>query len=155
VNIHIWIDADSCPRIIRDYIIEYADKLHIPVVFAANRNIIPVKKTQFFSMIICENKPGAADDYISEHATCSDIVVTRDIPLAARLVEKKITVLNDRGTVYTSENIRERLSERDFNLQLAQIGVIQDGMHSYSKKQFSLFANCFDREIHQLIKKSI
>lgn len=153
MNIHIWVDADSCPRLVRNYIITYADKLHIPVIFTANRSISTETKTELFTMVVCENTPGAADDYITAHAADSDIVITRDIPLAARLVEKHITVLNDRGTAYTSENIRERLSERDFNLQLAQIGVVTGGINSYSKKQFALFANCFDKEIHQLLKK--
>ncbi|MFA6855872.1 MAG: DUF188 domain-containing protein [Treponema sp.] len=150
---HIWVDADSCPRMVRSYILRYASRLALPAIFVANHQI-PVSENSAYKMIICEKTPDAADNYIVLHSETCDMVVTRDIPLAARCVEKNICVLNDRGTVYTKENVQQRLSERNFSLQLAQIGLCSSGTITYGKKEFAAFANSFDKEIHQLIRKA-
>ena len=152
-QVHIWVDADSCPRMVRSYILRYALKLTLPVTFVANHQI-PVTENSTYEMIICEKTPDAADNYIVLHAETHDMVITRDIPLAARCVEKNICILNDRGTIYTKENIHQRLSERNFSLQLAQIGLGSNGAISYGKKEFAAFADCFDKAIHQLIKNT-
>jgi uncharacterized protein len=152
-TVHIWIDADSCPRMVRSYILRYASKLTLPVIFAANHPV-PASEDFPYEMVICEKTQDAADDYILTHADICDMIITRDIPLAARCVGKELCVLNDRGTVYTRENVRQRLSERNFDLQLAQIGLGSSSTVTYGKKEFSAFADCFDREIHQLIRKA-
>ncbi len=121
----------------------------MPVTFAANRAIPGADNNPLFTMAVCEKKEGAADDYIVAHALENDIVITRDIPLADRLVKKNIPVMNDRGILFTKENIGERLSERNFALQLAQIGLGGDKRSTYSKKDFSSFASCFDREMQK------
>ena len=105
------------------------------------------------TMIITDNESQAADNFIMENVQAFDIVITRDIPLADNLVEKNITVLNDRGSIWTKENIKERKSERDFSLQLSMLGLGGDKSNSYSKKEFARFANCFDKEIHRLIRE--
>ncbi|MCI1208956.1 MAG: DUF188 domain-containing protein [Treponema sp.] len=148
----ILLDADSCPKKVRDYLVIYSQKLNLPIIFAANRNIPPVISTTFFTMALCTKEKGSADDYIVEQAAGNDIVITRDIPLASRLVEKKITVMNDRGTFFSSENIKERLSERNFSLQLAQLGLGGSKKKIYSQKDFMEFANSFDKKIHELIQ---
>jgi uncharacterized protein YaiI (UPF0178 family) len=138
---------------VRSYILRYAFRLTIPVIFVANHPI-PASEKFTYEMVVCDKTQDAADDYILSHAEIYDMIITRDIPLAARCVEKHICVLNDRGTVYSSENVRQRLSERNFDLQLAQIGFGSRNTITYGKKEFSAFADCFDREIHQLIKKA-
>lgn len=148
----IWIDADSCPKQVREYLADYAFKLKLPVKFVANKKIPCGNEHSLFSMIVTGSQNQSADNYIFSNTEKNDIVITRDIPFAERLVQKGITVLNDRGTVWTKENIGERKSERDFSLQLAAIGLAGNKLNSYGKKEFSQFANCFDREIHRLIK---
>jgi len=155
MSMHVWIDADSCPRTVRDYIVRYTGKTGIPVFFVANRDIPVDVPSPFFSMIVCGGSPGAADDYIADHAKKNDIVITRDIPLAARLIELDIKVLNDRGTIFSRENISKRLSERNYNLQLVQMGVVGDKSQTYGKKEFTFFANCFDREFQRMLKVSL
>ena len=150
----VWVDADSCPRMVREYLVSYTKKLEIPVIFVANRIIPQPVSYEKFKMVVCPSESQAADDYIAEHVNKSDLVVTRDIPLADRLVETGISVMNDRGTLFTAENIKERLSERNFNLQLAEIGLCGTKQSYYGKKEFALFANCFDKKIHQLIKEN-
>lgn len=146
----IWIDADSCPVSVRQIIIRFALRLKLQLFFVANHPI-PFEQNDSFKMIVTENTPDAADNYIVENIQANDIAITRDIPLASRLVEKKITILNDRGTIYTSENIRERLSLRNFNLELFNNGIMPERTGTFGKKELNLFSNSLDKEIQKKI----
>jgi len=150
LGITIWIDADSCPTAVRNHTVKIAAKKNIKVYFVANKNI-PCDE-QPFEMIICDSQKDAADDYILEHATTLDLVITRDIVFADRLVEKNICCINDRGTEFTKEMIKERLSVSDFDRQLAEIGLVKHHHEGYDKKKFAEFANSFDKVIHRLIR---
>lgn len=148
-TLKIWIDADSCPVQVRNHTVKIAAKLGIKVFFVANK---PIPRAEApFEMIICSREKDAADSYILEHATTSDLVITRDIVFADRLVEKEITAINDRGTAFTRENIKDLLSDRDFDLALFQAGVGKPLRYGYDKKDFEKFANCFDRTLHKLL----
>ena len=103
-------------------------------------------------MLTCENTPGAADDYIADHAEEGDMIVTRDIVLAAKLAERGFCVLNDRGTCYTKESAKKKLADRNFNMQLAEAGLTGNKKNVYGKKEFAAFAACFDKEIIKLIR---
>jgi uncharacterized protein YaiI (UPF0178 family) len=103
-------------------------------------------------MIVCDATPDAADNYIVENASENDIVITRDIPMASRLIEKNITTINDRGLLFTTENIREKLSLRNFNKELYDNGILSEKTSTFSKKDVNNFANCFDREIQKKLK---
>ena len=120
------------------------------VVFAANKKISC--DTGIFEMVICAEEKDAADNYIFENCKASDLVITRDIVFADRLVEKGICCINDRGTEFNREMIKERLSTRDFDLQLAEIGLVKHHHEGYDKKKFAAFANSFDKVIHRLLK---
>ncbi len=100
-------------------------------------------------MIICPAEKDAADNYILEHCTQNDIVITRDLLFAQKLIEKQVTVINDRGTVFSKENIGPLLTEREYNLQLAEMGLVKHFNEGYDKKKFSAFANCFDKIVNQ------
>lgn len=147
----VWIDADSCPTLVRNYVVKYSTSLKIPVIFVANKDI-PITQEGNFQMIVCNQEKDAADNHILENCKEGDLVVTRDIVFAGHLVEKNITTINDRGTIFTKENIKELLSERDFDFQLAQIGLVKHYNEGYNKEKFSKFANCFDKTIHKLLK---
>ena len=103
-------------------------------------------------MIVCSDEKDAADNYILENAAEADLVITRDIVFADRLVSKNICCINDRGTIFSRENIKELLSERNFDFELAQIGLVKHYNEGYNKQKFAKFANCFDKIIHQLGK---
>jgi len=150
----ILIDADSCPKPARDAIIRAVKRTGIPGIFAANRPIPGIPKDEHFKMEVCETYHGAADDRIVEMAEPGDLVITRDIPLANRLVEAQISVLDDRGRLYTKENIRERLSLRDFMVGLAEQGLGPERISSYGKKELKAFADGFDRELQRLIRQA-
>ena len=151
-SITIWIDADSCPSLVRNHAVKLGEKLAIPVIFVANKNI-PCSQSANYKMIICAEEKDAADNYIFDHVKDNDLVITRDIGFADRLVTKGICTINDRGTIFTSQNVKELLSTRDFDLQLANIGLVQHYKEGYDKKKFAGFANSFDKVIHQLLRK--
>lgn len=154
----IWVDADSCPSEARKIVLRASTRLNIPIFFVANRDI-PIKEKDklnldLFTMIKTPSLPDAADNYIVENASEKDLVITRDIPLANRLVEKNITTINDRGTKFTHENIKELLSIRNFNHELAQIGLQPEKAKNYGTKEISKFSNCLDKELQYKIKKN-
>ena len=148
----IIVDADSCPKQARTFLEKTAIRLNITLEYAANHDIPFFSQSPLFTMTLCANTEGAADDYIVESVRPNDLVVTRDIPLAQRLVHKGITVINDRGTIFSRGNIKELLSERNFDFELAQIGLVKHYNEGYNKQKFAKFANCFDKIIHQLGK---
>ncbi|GHV71239.1 UPF0178 protein [Spirochaetia bacterium] len=148
----IFVDADSCPRPAREAVLRSSNKKGIRSVFAANRSI-PGIAGKYAVMEICPAGEGSADNRIVSLARQGDLAVTRDIPLAARLVEASVAVLDDRGRVYTRENIRERLSLRDFTVNLAEQGLGIERAASYGKKELKGFADSFDRLLTALLKK--
>lgn len=151
IDFSIWVDADSCPIPVKDIIFRFCKRLNLKLIFVANHQI-PMPKSQLFQMIICDATPDAADNYIVENALHNDIVITRDIPMASRLIEKNITTINDRGLLFTSENIKEKLSLRNFNKELYDNGILSEKTSTFSKKDVNNFANCFDREIQKKLK---
>lgn len=152
-NFTVWVDADSCPVSVRELLIRFANRLNVQTKFVANR-IIPLPFSSVLSMHIADETPDAADNFIVENCSANDIVITRDVPLAVRLVEKKLIVLNDRGKLYTPENIRESLSFRNFNLELVESGLPEKKTGMYTKKDLNLFANCLDRELQKKFKNT-
>lgn len=148
----LWVDADSCPVPVRDMICRTGKRLSLTVLYVANRDI-PRETDAPVTMIMADMTPDAADDYIVEHAGPDDLVVTRDIPLAKRLVDNGIRVLNDRGTVYTDENIRERLAMRNLMVELYTSGLSPEKTGQFGKKELNNFANALDREITRLLRQ--
>ncbi len=150
---HVWIDADSCPLLVRNHVVRYCATRNIIVYFVANKQIECTQKGPF-QMIVTDSTKDSADNYIFKHVTggtptvpSPDLVITRDIVFADRLVTKGVHVINDRGTEFTAEIIKERLGERDFNLQLAQMGLSKPYHEGYDAKKFEKFCNCFDRVV--------
>ena len=148
----IWIDADSCPSLVRNHTVKIGNKLNISVIFVANKKI-PGPENGKYSMQICQAGKDSADNYIYDNCSKNDLVITRDIVFADRLVEKGVCVINDRGTEFTKEIIKERLSVSDFDRQLAEIGLVKHFHEGYDKKKFANFANSFDKVLHRLIKR--
>jgi len=145
----ILVDADSCPHQVRELIIRTCNRTNIKAVFAANHPI-PDISGENAVMEICPPGEGSADDRIVALARPGDLAVTRDIPLAERLVEAQICVLDDRGRVYTKENIRYCRSLRDFSIGLANNGLGMERIALYGKKELKRFADSFDRELTKL-----
>ena len=96
---------------------------------------------------------GSADRYILFHAGSSDLVITRDIPLAAELLEADVTVINDRGDRFYRESIREMLSMRDTMQKLRQDGLLKQKGRKFGRKEKKNFADTFNREFMRILQK--
>lgn len=145
----IWVDADSCPVRIREIVCRAASKRGIKTLFVANRKI-PITENTYTEMIVVAKKEGSADEYILDHAGQRDLVITRDIPLAGSCVERGLRVINDRGSVYTEENVRHRLSLRNFMHALRESGTYVAETKTLGRKEIHAFAAVFDRELTKL-----
>lgn len=149
-RLRIWVDADSCPRPVREIIRRAAARTGVGVVFVANRDVPGVEVNH---LVLVGREEGAADAYIIEHSRGEDLVVTRDIPLAKELVDRGNTVLNDRGDVFSTENVGERLALRNFMYQLRASGFTSSTERSFGGREVRSFANSFDRELTRLVQK--
>lgn len=147
----IWIDADSCPVQIRNIVFRASQRRGIPLTLVANREI-PVKKHESIEFIKVSEGADIADQFILDESEPGDLVITRDIPFASNLVEKGITVINDRGEEFSRENIRERLSMRNFMLDIRQSGLKINEEKSFGQKDIQLFSNTFDKIVTKLLK---
>ncbi len=142
----IWVDADACPKVIKDILIRVAERTRISVIFVANQ-WMRLPESDVICFVHVEQGPDIADDKIAEECEVGDLVITADIPLAARTVEKGVQALDPRGTLYDQENIRQKLSMRDFMDSLRSSGVETDGPKSFNPKDSSKFANALDKFI--------
>ena len=147
----IWVDSDSCPVRVREIVAKASFRLSVMAVFVANRQI-PVKVHEYIKCVVTEQSEQAADIYIMECAKAGDLVITRDIPFASQLLCNEVTVINDRGMCFTKENIRERLSMRNFMYEVRSNGLITDKMGQFNKKNLQEFANMFDTVLTRLVK---
>ncbi len=134
---------------IREIVIKAAVRENIEAVFVANRPI-PLKEAENIEFILVEQGDDSADDYIVSSSIPGDMVITRDILMAGRLVEKKILVINDRGGIFTKENIGERISIRNFMKDLRDIGVYKRE-DVFDNRDIFAFAATFDRELRKLL----
>ncbi len=140
----IWIDADNCPSKAKKIILSKAIEKSIKVTLVANRPVPFDAENPLFEMIVCEKQENAADDYIVENCSQNELVVTRDLPFAKRLVDKNITVMNDRGLVFDKVNIIPLLKDRELALNLAAIGVNRGArFNTYSDKDVAAFSESF------------
>jgi uncharacterized protein YaiI (UPF0178 family) len=145
--VKILVDADSCPRPAREIVLRSSARTGIKTLFAANR---PIPGIRGELMELCPPGEGSADDRIVELARPGDLALTRDIPLAERLVEKGVRVLDDRGRTYSKENIRQLRSLRDFMVGLAENNLGMERTANYGKREIKAFADSFDREVRKL-----
>ena len=134
----------------KDIVFRAADRLKLEVVLVANqRQPLPLGNA-FVSAVWVDGGPDVADRHIVDHADRGDVVITQDIPLAALLVPKGISVLDPRGDEHTSETIGERLSVRDFMEQLRSVGEVTGGPAPYDARAKHAFASALDRVLTRL-----
>ena len=148
-SITIWVDADACPRVIKDILFRAADRAAIQVTLVANQSI-QVPRSPHIRSIQVASGFDVADNYIVQNAAAGDLVVTADIPLAAEVIDKECLALNPRGELYTTDNIRQRLNMRDFMDTMRGSGVDTGGPPALSQADRMAFANQLDRFIAAL-----
>jgi len=147
----IYVDADGFPTAAKDLLIRAAMRLQVPLVFVANKKVRYEPSAMISSMVVPEG-PDLADDRIVELTQPGDLVITADIPLADRVVDKGAAVLTPRGKLYTEGNIKDRLAMRDLMAELRDGGLMTGGPSMFSKKDCQAFVNQLDRFLTRHLK---
>lgn len=148
----IWIDADACPRIVKEIVFRASERLAVPVCLVANADLSRAHSPLITSVRVADG-PDIADDYIAEHATAADLVITADIPLAARIVAKDGVAIDPRGEVYTEENVGDRLSLRNLLQELRGAGLVQGGPAQLGMTDRQRFASSLDRLLTRMVRE--
>jgi uncharacterized protein len=151
--IRIWVDADAAPRDVKEIVFRAAKRLEIQAVLVANQRMPAPLNNEHVSTVWVQGGPDVADRHIADHAAAGDVAITADIPLAADLVEKQLIVLDPRGERYTEENVRERLSVRDFMESLRGAGVETGGARPYGPREKQAFAAALDRALTAALRR--
>src|SRR5688572_19730364 len=139
----IWVDADACPGVIKEILFRAADRTGVRLTLVANRTMrVPASANIRFLQVPAGFD--VADQRIVELLEPDDLVITADIPLAAAAIAKHAHALNPRGELYTQENIRERLSMRNFMDELRGSGVVTGGPSALNQRDRQAFANSLD-----------
>lgn len=145
---HIWVDADACPAVIKDILFRAAERVHVPLTLVANR-LLRVPPSPYIRARQVPMGFDVADRHIVEEVAEGDLVITADIPLAAVLIEKGAFVMSPRGECHSTENIRERLGLRDFMEGLRGAGADIGGPAALSQADRQAFARQLDRFLAQ------
>ena len=140
----IWIDADATPRPVKDILVKAAQKRRVPLHFVANQPLYGLSGPTVRTTRV-ESGADRADDFIVEQCAAGDLVISADVPLAARAVEKGATILQPRGRVLDEENVQEQLSLRDLSESLRSGGVETGGPPPFDQKVKQRFADALDR----------
>lgn len=146
----IWIDADAAPRDVKEVIFRAARRLKVETILVANQQLPLPPNAPTVSAVMVRDGANVADKYIVEKSSVGDLAITADIHLAALLVEKNVVVIDPRGEQYSADNIRSRLSLRDFLDDLRGAGTITSGQAPYDEKDKKAFAAAFDRLLVKL-----
>ena len=144
----IWIDADACPVAIKEILFRAAQRREISITLVANQ-LIAVPPSPFINMLQVSAGFDVADSEIVRLLNAGDLVITADIPLAAEAIEKGAKALNPRGELYTQENIKARLTMRDFMDNLRSSGIKTGGPPPLGLGDRQKFANQLDRLLTQ------
>lgn len=147
---HILVDADACPKVIKEILCRAAVRTKVCTTFVANK-LLNLPTSQFIKMKKVGSGFDAADAEIVAQILSGDLVITADIPLAYAVVKKGCIALNPRGIMYTDENIQEALATRDLMAQLRDSGIIGGGPSALKKSDRQAFASHLDK----LITKSM
>jgi uncharacterized protein YaiI (UPF0178 family) len=140
----IWVDADACPKVIKDILFRAANRVGVALVLVANQPL-EVPRSSNIRTVRVAGGFDVADNYIVQQAQAGDLVITADIPLAAETIDKGCVALNPRGELYTENNIRQRLAMRDFMETLRSSGVDTGGPAPFSQADRHAFARQLDR----------
>lgn len=140
----IWVDADACPRVIKEILYRAAERKQVRLTLVANQPLRTPPSPYIDTLIVAAGFD-VADDKIVAMLAPGDLVVTADIPLAAAVIKRAGHALNPRGEFYTEENIHERLAVRNLLDELRGVGVETGGPAVFSAGDRQAFANQLDR----------
>lgn len=142
----IWVDADACPKAVKEILYKAANREQIVITFISNL-YLKIPQSQYLQAIQVPGGFDVADEHIAKMAVADDLVITSDIPLAAKIVETGAIALSAYGKLFTVENIRDALNMRNLKEELRTTGLDTGGPSAFSMKDRELFANQLDRII--------
>lgn len=145
---HIWVDADACPAVIREILVKAARRTQVPLTFVANQHI-PVPPDKHIQSLRVAAGFDVADDEIVERVQSGDIVITSDIPLASDVLQKNANAMTTRGDLFDKSSIKSRLIMRDFMDTMRASGEHTGGPKAFSQRDKQNFANQLDRLLAQ------
>ncbi len=147
---NILVDADACP--VKEEIYRVAKRYKLKVILVAN-SWMKTPESSDIELILADDQFDAADNWIVEHVSKNDIVITGDVLLAARVLEKEARVLNHKGYIFTKDSIGNAVANRDLQAQLRNMGIMQGGPAPFSPKDRSLFLQKLDMIIQSINKQ--
>ncbi|MBN9075207.1 MAG: hypothetical protein BGN87_03800 [Rhizobiales bacterium 65-79] len=147
----ILVDADACP--VKEEIVRVAERHGLAVTFVANSGLRPSRDPMIRNVVVSAGFD-AADDWIADNARPNDIVVTADIPLAARALEKGAFAVGPTGKVFTAETIGTALAMRDLNRHLRETGESKGYNAAFAPRDRSAFLQALDRMARQALHAS-
>lgn len=146
----LFVDADACP--VKDEIYRVAQRYKLDVTLVAN-SFMRVPQVAWLKLVVVEGHLDSADDWIAENVTVSDIVITGDIPLASRCLQKGAAVIDSRGGTFTENRIGDSLATREIMNQLRDLGTITGGPAPFDKRHRSQFLQRLDQAIQAKLRK--
>ncbi len=146
----IWVDADACPRDAKDLVFRAAIRLEIPTRLVANAPM-RLPRSTWIHLDLVDKGLNLADDFIAENVAPGDLVVTADIPLAARIVDRGALGIDPRGLIYSETNVKQRLASRNLLAELRETGLVQGGPPPYGPKDRNKFASALDQLLRKLL----
>jgi uncharacterized protein len=149
----LYLDADACP--VKDVVYKVTARYGVPLKVVANGFLrIPDTAGLVAEMVTVPGSPDAADDWIAERAVKGDLVLTADIPLAAKVVDRGVRCLDFRGGEYTPSRVVDALASRDLNAYLRSIGEATGGPKSFAPKDRSKFASMLDAAVGKMAREA-
>jgi hypothetical protein len=140
----IYVDADACPKVIKEVLFRAAERLQIPLTLVANK-LLYCPPSRVIRALQVPAGFDVADGKIVELVAAGDLVITADIPLAAEVIARGAHVLNPRGEFYTQDTIQERLTMRNFMENLRGSGVETGDPPTFNQRDCQVFANQLDK----------
>lgn len=141
---HIWVDGDACPAAVKEILFRTAKRTEVPLTVVANQGM-HLPRSKFLQLELVPHGADAADDRIVANLRPGDLVITSDIPLAARVVENECTVISTRGELLDDRTVHDRLASRDLMEGFRAAGLETAGPPPLSAKDVQNFANQLDR----------
>ena len=149
---NIWVDADACPVAIKDILFKAAGRTGVKLTLVANQTI-RVPTSDYISFVQVPSGFDVADNEIVKRLAPGDLVITADIPLAAEVIDKGAHALNPRGELYSANNIKARLTMRDFMDTLRSSGIDTGGPAALKMRDRKLFADQLDKLLTRHVKQ--
>ena len=150
--LQIWVDADACPAALKEILFRTAKRMEVSLILVANQ-AMQIPKSRLIRLQLVAHGADEADNLIVESMNAGDVVITGDIPLAARVVEKSGVAIGTRGELYDDDSVHSRLASRNLMEQFRSAGMETSGPKPLSSKDVQAFANLLDRTLTRILRR--